>query len=60
MRHKHTSNHEPKGLTHLVRKRRNTAWLKDIRLTVLASDGKVATLLTSDPSESGTSAEHWT
>ena len=39
-----TSNHEPKELTYLIRKGRNTAWLHDNNRTFLASDGQIATL----------------
>ena len=42
--YKPTSNHEPKELTYIIRKRRNTAWLHDNNRTILASDGQIAPL----------------
>ena len=41
--YKPTSNHEPKELTYIIRKGRNTAWLHNNR-TILASDGQIAPL----------------
>ena len=45
--YKPTSNHEPKELTYIIRKGRNTAWLHDNNRTILASDGQIAPLPTS-------------
>ena len=45
--YKSTSNHEPKELTYIIRKGRNTAWLHDNNRTILASDGQIASLPTS-------------
>ena len=46
--YKPTSNHEPKELTYIIRKRRNMVWLHDNNRTVLASDGQIASLPSSD------------
>ena len=46
--YKPTSNHEPKELTYIIRKGRNTAWLHDNNRTILASDGQIASLTSSD------------
>ena len=50
---KPTSNHEPKELTYIIRKGRNTAWLHDNNRTILASDGQITPL----PSSSVVKAE---
>ena len=42
--YKLTSNHEPKELTYIIPKGRNTAWLHDNNRTFLASDGQIAPL----------------
>ena len=42
--YKSTSNHEPKELTYIIRKGRNTAWLHDNNRTIVASDGQIAPL----------------
>ena len=52
--YKPTSNHEPKELTYIIRKGRNTAWLHDNNRTILASDGQIAPL----PSSSVVNVEH--
>ena len=46
--YKRTSNNEPTELTYVIRKRRNTAWLHENNRTFLASDGKLASLPSSD------------
>ena len=46
--YKPTSNHEPKELTYIIRKGRNTAWLHDNNQTILASDGQIASLPSSE------------
>ena len=51
--YKPTSNHEPKELTYIIRKGRNTARLHDNNRTILASDGQIAPL----PSSSVVKAE---
>ena len=51
--YKPTSNHEPKELTYIIRKGRNTAWLHDNNRTILASDEQIAPL----PSSSVVKAE---
>ena len=52
--YKPTSNHEPKELTYIIRKGRNTAWLHDNNRTILASDGQIAPL----PSSNVVKVEH--
>ena len=51
--HKPTSNHEPKELTYIIRKGRNTAWLHGNNRIILVSDGQIAPL----PSSSVVKAE---
>ena len=46
--YKPTSNHEPKEFTYIIRKGRNTAWLHDNNRAILASDGQIASLPSSD------------
>ena len=46
--YKSTSNHEPKELTYIIRKGRNTAWFHDNNRTILANDGQIASLPSSD------------
>ena len=46
--YKPTSNHEPKELTYIIRKGRNTSWLHDNNRTILASDGQIAPLPSSN------------
>ena len=42
--YKPTVNHEPRELTYIIRKGRNTAWLHDNNRPILASDGQIAPL----------------
>ena len=46
--YKPTSNHEPKELTFITRKGRNTAWFHDNNRTILASDGQIEPLPSSN------------